>query len=106
MYMGVAQILELQLKRLLSERYNYESDKLEKRTLGWIAKELEVKNLRQDFILLLHGVVEYRNYIAHQLLANEILFKSFMKGSLPENHYSKEARRLYKAIYALEQLAF
>lgn len=104
MYMGVAQLLELSLKNLLSEKYNYDLDKLEKWTLGRTARELEKNGLRTDFIILLKSVVETRNYIAHELLANEIVYLSFLKDSIPENYYSKEERSLHKAIYQLEQL--
>jgi len=85
MYMGVAQPLELSLKNLLSEKYNYDLDKMEKWTLGRTARELEKSGVRPDFITLLKGVVESRNYIAHELLANEIAYRSFFKDSIPEN---------------------
>lgn len=106
MYIGIAQLLEICLKNLLVEKYKYDLDKLEKWTLGRTAKELEKNGLRKDFIQLLNSVVEYRNYIAHEMLANEILFHELLKDSISKTHYTKETRRLFSAIYELERLFF
>lgn len=106
MYMGVAQILEIGLKNLLARNYNYNFDSLEKKTLGQIRKDLEKVNIRKDFLILLKGVVESRNYVAHEILANRGLYLSILGDSIPDNHYDKEYRNLHKAIYELEQLVF
>jgi len=53
---------------------------------------------------LLKNVVQSRNYIAQELLDNEIASRSFFKDSLTENYYSKDERLLHKAIHQLEQL--
>jgi hypothetical protein len=106
MFIGVAQLLELGLKNLLGEKFKYDLEKIEKWTLGKTCHELEVNNLRTDFIFLLKSVVKYRNYIAHELLVNKILMQSILKESKPIDHYDKEARQLDKAIIELEQLIF
>lgn len=106
MYMGVSQILELGLKKLLVAKFQYDIDKIDKWTLGKTCSELEKNKLRPDFILLLKSVVDYRNYIAHELLANKIIMHTLLENIIPENHYEKETRRLDKAIIELEQLFF
>ena len=106
MFMGVAQLLELGLKNLLVEKHGYDLEKLERKTLGQTKKELEKVKLRPDFLKLLESVVDYRNYIAHEILANRGLYFSIVGDKVPEGHYDKEHRLLHKAIYELEQLVF
>jgi hypothetical protein len=103
MYIGVAQLLEISLKQILERKYGYDIDSIEKWTLGRVASELKKKGLREDFFQLLDPVVVDRNYIAHNLLASDILFNSFTKS---KNIYTKERRRLARAIYELEQIFF
>jgi hypothetical protein len=50
----------------------------------------------------LDSVVGYRNYVAHELLANEALRRSI----LGTEHSVREPKELVKGIYELEQLAF
>lgn len=106
MFLGVAQILELGLKNLLSDKFKYDQDKLEKWTLGMTCYELEKNNIRPDFITLLKSVVDFRNYIAHEMLANRILFQTMANEITTNDHYDKESRLLDKAIIELEQLFF
>jgi hypothetical protein len=106
MFMGVSQILEMGLKKLLEEKFNYDFDKIEKWTLGKTAKELQKNNLREDFIILLNSVVDYRNYIAHEILANKALMYGAFSHLIPKEHYDKDSRLLHKAIIELEQLVF
>jgi hypothetical protein len=100
MFMGMAQLLELSLKSLLSHRYEYDQDKIERWTLGRVAKELKASGLRSDFITLLESVVEYRNYIAHELLSNDAVLRS-ITGS---DSGRLELRHLQKGIFELEQI--
>ena len=102
MFMGMAQILEVGLKRLLTRRYKYDYEKMEKWTLGKTTKELKECGLRADFIVLLESVVEYRNHIAHELLANEAMLRSLLGG----DGGRLELRHLEKGIYELEQIMF
>lgn len=105
MYMGKAQILEYGLKNILIFNFDYDSDKLERWTLGMTGKELDKNNIRKDFIILLENVVQSRNYIAHELLVNKSVLNSILK-NMPANHYSRDERLLDKSIIELEQLLF
>ena len=104
MFMGTTQLLELGLKNLLVSKYGYEFEKIENKTLGWTTIELEKKGLRVDFIHLLKSLVEKRNYIAHELLANEFIMLTLTGGLKPKKHYSKDLRFLHKSIFELEQV--
>jgi len=102
MFMGSAQILELGLKNLLHRRYGVEFESIERWTLGRVAKQLEERGLRADFIALLRSVVDYRNHIAHEFLAMEAMLRSLAGG----NAGRLEVGELEKGIYELEQLIF
>lgn len=106
MYMGVSQILELGLKKLLHDTFGYDFDKMEKWTLGKTHIELVKNKLRPDFLYLLKNTVENRNYIAHEILANKLLFHEILGYNIPANHYDKESRRLDKFTIELEELVF
>jgi hypothetical protein len=99
MFMGKAQILELGLKRLLARKYGVPFESMEKWTMGRVKNELSQRGLRQDFIAYLDRVVEYRNYMAHELLVNNAITKSIANFS---------DRKLYgdffRGVYELEQL--
>lgn len=75
---------------------------MERWTLGRVAGALKERGLRQDFTVLLDSVVEYRNHIAHSLLANEMALQSLLGG----RETRLETRQLEKGIYELEQLWF
>jgi hypothetical protein len=102
--MGTVQLLEIGLKKLLVDKYDYDFDKIENKTLGWTTVELEKKGLRTDFLYLLKSLVEKRNYVAHELLANEIIMQTLTSGLKPKKHYSKDLRFLHKSIFELEQV--
>jgi hypothetical protein len=51
-------------------------------------------------------LIEYRDYIAHELLFDDVLTKSLLGNNASKNHYSKNHKTLYKAILELEQLVF
>jgi hypothetical protein len=106
MFMGVAQILEFGLKKLLQEKFQYDLEKMEKWSLGRTTNELEKNGLREDFIYLLKSLIEYRNYIAHELLFDDALTKSLLGNNTSKNHYGKSHRTLHKAILEHEQLVF
>jgi uncharacterized protein YutE (UPF0331/DUF86 family) len=99
MFMGKAQILEIGLKNLLIHRYGAEEEKLERSTLGQTARMLEEHGLRQDYVALLKSLIQYRNYIAHELLANDAMLKSLLGGESQRF----EVRELEKGLYELEQ---
>jgi hypothetical protein len=73
MFMGTAQLLEAALQQLLVRRYKYDLERIERWTLGRTVRQLEARGLRSDVIRLLESVVEYRNYIAHELLLNDAM---------------------------------
>jgi len=100
MYMGKAQILEMGLKGVLIRKFNYEEETIDRWTLGRIANELKENNIREDFTAFLDGVVEYRNYVAHEILADDALIKSLTNGK----GMTKPSRMLSKAAIELEQL--
>lgn len=100
MFMGKAQILEAGLKGLLARRFGFDSEAIARWTLGKTARELKNSGLRPDYIALLDSVVEYRNYIAHELVANEAFIKSLTGGESGQ----LEKGTLEKGIYELEQI--
>lgn len=101
MFMGVAQLLEISLKQLLHRRYGVDLESLETKSLGQVAGRLRDRGLRPDFLALLDSVVDYRNHIAHSLLANQIILQSLGAGDA-----RFEPRELEKGVYELEQLWF
>lgn len=101
MFMGVAQVLEISLKQFAHSKYGIEFEKIERKTLGGIARLLRDKGLRPDFLSLLDDVVERRNYIAHDLL-----FSQFFLISVGAGNTRFERRILQHAIYEVEQLYF
>lgn len=101
MFMGLAQTLEIALKQLLHRRYGDDFDRLERATLGQVARQLRARGLRPDFLAFLDSVVGYRNHIAHALLANQMMLESLGAGDA-----RFERRELEKGIYELEQLWF
>jgi len=105
MYIGTCQLLEFSLKKLLEEKHGIDLKKSKKWTLGRTKNELEKKKVRNDFTSLLGHIVESRNYIAHELISDELILKSMFPESIPKNHYSKNHRFLHKAIFELEELA-
>lgn len=98
--MGKAQILELGLKNLLVRLCSIEPDEMEKWTLGKVANELESKGFRGDYVALLKEFVRHRNYIAHEMLANNAIFRS-MAGDISERF---EFKQLQEPAFDLERL--
>lgn len=102
MFMGKAQILEMGFKNLLSSLYDYDIEKIEKWTLGRTVRELKECGLRPDFIQLLESVVDYRNYIAHDLLVDDAMIRNFTGGDSGR----LVIKHLQHGIYELEQVMF
>lgn len=99
MFMGKAQVLELTLKNVLARRYGYDYEEMERWTLGRVNNELRESGVRQDFTGLLETLIDLRNYIAHELLAAEIVLTEAISepGGL-------NIRHLQKGIWQLEQI--
>jgi hypothetical protein len=98
MFMGKAQLVELSLKNILTIKYSYNENRIERWTLGTTIKELEKCGLRKDFIMLLKDLNEHRNYIAHELLADDALMKK-LAGSKAQRFAWKSLER---GLYAVE----
>lgn len=103
LYMGMAQILELQMKQIIHRQFGYTSEdeleKLERKTFGqavWILKEKEV---RPDIIKLLEKNRDNRNNMAHSFLVDTMI-----STSLGVSMESIEVRLLDKAIFELENV--
>jgi hypothetical protein len=100
LFMGMAQLMELALKSLLSRRYAVNLDSLERWTLGQVKGALKDRGLRPDFIAFLESVVGYRNHMAHNFMADAFITRELFSGR--ETRF--ETRELDKGIYELEQL--
>lgn len=101
MFMGIAQVVEICLKQLAHRKYEISMENLERMTLGQVAGLLKQRGLRPDFITLLESVVQYRNHVAHSLLASQIALNSLGAGDA-----RFEQKMLDRGTYELEQLLF
>lgn len=98
-FMGKAQILELGLKALMHRNFDVPFESMERWTLGKTKNELAMKGVRPDFIALLGSVVEYRNGMAHEFLANVVISRSIANFS-DRMLYGD----LFKGLYEIEQI--
>lgn len=100
LYMGLVQILELQLKQILYHKFDYINEdqlkKLERKTFGQTIQILKEKKIRPDIIKQLE---HNRNNMAHSFLVDTMI-----STSLGFNIESIEVRQLNKSIYELEDL--
>jgi hypothetical protein len=95
MFMGKAQLVELSLKSVLTSKYSYDENRIERWTLGATIKELEKCGLRKDFIMLLKDLNEHRIYIAHELLADDALMKKLAGWKVQRFAWKSLERGLY-----------
>lgn len=98
--MGKAQILEFGLKNLLNRRCRVKDAEMERWTLGKVVSELASRGFRADYIELLKEFVKQRNYIAHEMLAKNAIFRSMA----PNMSDRFEFKELQEPVYQLEQL--
>lgn len=98
--MGKAQILEFGLKNLLAREFSIPQEEMERWTLGKVACELKKRGIRDDYIAHLNSFVKERNYIAHEMLANNAIYRS-MAGNISERF---EFKRLQQPLFDLERL--
>ncbi len=101
MFLGVAQVLELNLKSLLNYKYGIDFESMERWTLGQVVQTLKDMGVRGDLCSLLKDIVGYRNYVAHEYLANEFELAPFRK-----DYPSHGFRKLQKWTIELEQVVF
>jgi len=80
-FLGKAQIIEFGLKKFLTERYNYQAEKLEKNTLGQLIYKMKEEGIRPDFTRLLEELLAYRNSMVHEFLNNFVLIESIHPSS-------------------------
>jgi len=99
LYMGKCQILELGLTNLLVENSEYDYDQVGSWTMGRLTNELERIGLREDYIKWLKLIIDKRNHITHEFLANRIITMELTDG---KGFHSDESY-LSKAAFELEQ---
>lgn len=101
LYMGMVQILELQMKQMLYRKFDFSTEeklkKLETMTFGQSVKQLDDKGVRTDIIYLLNISRDNRNKMAHSFLVDTLI-----SSSLGFNMESIEVRQLDKYIKELE----
>lgn len=100
MFMGKVQVVEAALKGLLGRKYGYDSERMERWTLGRVIRELKERGLRPDFIYNLEELLEYRNIIAHDLLAYHAITRSLL--GRKSKGFSWPWRFLTKGLYRVE----
>lgn len=102
LYMGMVQILELQIKQIIYSQFGYNSEdqltNLEKMTFGQAVGMVD-KKVRPDLIDLLTNTKDNRNNMAHSFLVDTIISRS-----LGFSMESIEVRQLDKYIRELENV--
>ena len=98
--MGKAQLLEFGLKNLLHRTCAIEQEDMERWTLGKVAHEMASQAFRSDYVALLKEFVKERNYIAHEMLANNAIFRSMA----PDISARFEFKQLQQPAFNLERL--
>jgi hypothetical protein len=101
MFMGKAQLIELGLKNILADKYGYDEERIESWPLGRVVKSLRESGLRQDFVHLVEELKEHRNYIAHELLANDALLRRLAGGGTRRIAWKSLGRGLYSVEEAI-----
>lgn len=103
LYMGMAQILELQMKQFIHQKFGLESEeylkKLEKKTFGQSVRVLKDKGVRPDLISQLENNRDNRNNMAHSFLVDTMI-----STSLGFEIEGIEFRQLDKNILELESV--
>ena len=100
MFMGKAQIVELGMKKILVSKYGYKEEKIENWPLGAVIKELKKLGLRPDFIALVEKLKEHRNYIAHEVLADDAMMQK-LAGAKARRFAWKSLER---ALFSVEEV--
>jgi hypothetical protein len=96
MFMGRVQIVELGLKKIhLMGKYGFEEETIKNWSLGQIIAELKKRGCRQDFVGLLEELKEHRNYIAHELLADDVIMRKLMGSGAQRIAWKSLSRCLY-----------
>lgn len=96
MFMGKAQLVEFELKRILLIKFKYKEEKLERMTLGTAICELKKIGLRSDLIFLLEGLRDHRNNLAHDFLGITIIGNSIAGHSFQRLQNKELEHALFK----------
>ena len=101
--MSQIQWVELILKRLLTDVRGYDFEELENYTAFGrrFLEILEKEGMQESLLVLLRELKDYRNYFAHEFLADQVILSSILKEKVSE--YSKPNRLLSRAIFSFEQ---
>ena len=103
-FMRKVQVLELVLKGMLVRDYGYEDEKVENLSLGRLVGELRKNEEENDplrgLLILLKRLVEYRNYVAHNILVDDALIRAITENG-DARHFAE--RELFHAMYCVEQ---
>lgn len=101
--MAQIQSVELILKRLLSDERGYDFDELENYTAfgNRFFKLLKKEGMHDTLLSFLEDLKMYRNYFAHEFMANQMIITSILKKRALE--YSKPHRLLRNALFSFEQ---
>ena len=102
MFMGRAQLVELDLKHL-AEKKGFTFDEMEKWTLGTTIKKLEAKGLRPDYVMHLEELLCYRNDMAHGFLVSDALGKSLI-GARFQSLSDKQLRYALRSVEIVIQI--
>ena len=98
-FLGKAQILEFGLKRILVRDYGYKDEDSERFTLGQTVNELREHKEDEGFLSSLGELVEHRNYIAHEILVQDVMLSSIVG----DKARSFSEKRLRHALFSVEQ---
>lgn len=95
-FMGKTQLVELELKNILINKFKYDEEKIETMTLGGAIIELGKNGLRTDFIFLLEDLLKFRNSLAHEFLGITIRGNAITGGNFERLQYKELRRALWK----------
>ncbi|MFA6386750.1 MAG: hypothetical protein WCW04_03210 [Candidatus Paceibacterota bacterium] len=95
-FMGKTQVVELELKNILINKFKYGEEKIENMTLGGAIIELGKNGLRTDFIFLLEDLLKHRNSLAHEFLGITARGNAITGGSFERLQYKELRHALWK----------
>jgi hypothetical protein len=100
-FMGKVQIVELLLKRTLADDRGYSIEKIEKVPLGGLIRILKEEKASKLFLFLLEDLNEFRNNMAHEFLADQVIMAALLKKKA--GGFTKPLRHLEKSLFSVEQ---
>ena len=102
LYMLRVQMYELSIKQDLSNLFGLKEDKVERMSLGGIARYFRENKIKanEGFFTHLQHIIQQRNSMAHDFLASN----SALASIVGEAATNRAERKLSKAIYELENV--